>query len=375
MDSNLFSGIYFVFVRRVALPAVFLGLFWSNVAAPAVLKRMQTGTITLTNVLTGRGTIAAVDPTKSFVVATGAVNTANPRTSLYTAQLTDGTTVTATRSLSNATAFNIRYYVLEFSSGVSVQRGLGTLVTTNNNITLSSVGTLANAFVIMTYRNNANGAFSTDDFTRSDLTSTTNLAVQSRGTSATGVFEYQVVTHLNAAVQRGTVEFGTTTASVTAPVSGIDPSRAWLYHNCDSDAGVTARIGQKAVLGIPTDSSTLTFSRDVTGQAMTCNWQVIEFNDNTRVQHGTLVLAQGTGSGTVTLGAPAIVNSTLPIGGWNNSCGRSNFQSTDNVGPLFGNFVLTSPTSLVITRPNTGSLAVIPWRTISFPKRKINFTD
>lgn len=352
-----------------------VGLLATQSGFGAILKRIQTGTLSLTSVVTQTAVIDAVDPAKSFVIATGAENAASPRRQLYTIQLTNGTLITATRSQSSANAFNVRYYVVEFLRGVTVQRGMGTLSAATTNTTITSVGTLANAFTLFSYRNNNNASFGTDDFTRSNLTSTTNLQIIGQASSTSGFFEYQVVTYDQASVQRGVAALAAGDASVTATVTSLNPLKTWLYYNCDSAAGTVANIGQKGVQGVVTNATTLTFSRQNTGQAMNCSWQAIEFTDRTQVQSGAATLTAGSGTGNVTLSPEVRTGNSFAIGGWGNRCGSSTHSANDTLGPLCATFAITAPGNLLITRPQTPTAPVFPWTVVSFSKRRITFQD
>lgn len=347
----------------------------SHTAFSAILKRIQTGTLSLTSAVTRTAVIDAVDPSKSFVLATGSETAPSPRRQLYTIQLTNGTLVTATRSQTNTTAYDVRFYVVEFLRGVSVQRGLGTISTATVDTAITSVGTLSNAFVLYSYRNNNNAAFGTDDFTRANLTSTTNLRTISQAASTSGVFEYQVVTYDQVNVQRGAVNFAAGDSSRTATVSSIVPAKTWLYYNCDSANGTAANIGQKGILGVITDSTTLTFSRVNTGQTMNCDWQAISFSDRTQVQSGVSAFAAGAGAVSEILSPAIRTGNSIPAGGWINMCGSSNFSSSDTLSPLCALIEITSTTGLNLTRRNTTQPASIPWSIISFSKRRITFQD
>lgn len=341
----------------------------------AILKRIQTGSVSLANLVSQTAVIAPVDTSKSFVIATGTETAASPRRQLYTVQLTNGTLVTFTRSQTSANAFDVNYSVVEFLQGVSVQRGFGTLSSTTLDVPISSVGTLANAFVLYSYRNNNNASFGTDDFTRAQLTSLTNLQIVGQLASTSGIFEYQVVTYDSARVQLGTAVFAAATVSTTGTVSSLVPNKTWLYYNCDSAAGTAANIGQKGVLGAITNSTTLTFSRINSAQTMNCAWQAIEFLDRTQVQSGSVAFSTTATTGTISLSPSVRLGNSLIVGGWNNMCGASNFATNDNPGPLCARAQFVSPESATLVRRTTGSIAILPWTVISFSKRRINFQE
>jgi hypothetical protein len=86
---------------------------------PGVLRSVQYGTIDLNNVTSGTATITTVDTTRAFVLAIGMKTTyANTTPTLgvggYKLELTNATTVTATRQASSADSFLIGFVVAEF---------------------------------------------------------------------------------------------------------------------------------------------------------------------------------------------------------------------------------------------------------------------
>jgi len=132
-------------------------------AGAAVIKNVQTGTITM-NPATRTVAITLVDTAKTFVVCQGDSGGAgsNP-TLLPTCELTNATTLTITTHVADA-AITVRWYVVEFWSGVTVQRGLvptGTFTAgqATVNVAIAAVN-LAKTFVLITERlNTANQTF------------------------------------------------------------------------------------------------------------------------------------------------------------------------------------------------------------------------
>jgi hypothetical protein len=97
------------------------------VNGPVVLDDIQKGTATIaagSNSTTA--TITAVDPTKAFLTWTLRGNDANPDNLAVTGRLSNATTVTFTRAGTVGTV-TIEWSVVEFTSGVLVQRGGTTL--------------------------------------------------------------------------------------------------------------------------------------------------------------------------------------------------------------------------------------------------------
>ena len=66
----------------------------------------------------------------------------------------------------------------------------------------------------------------------------------------------------------------------------MDTAKSWLLYTHTTADGTTTNIGQKLVRGAITNSTTLTFDRDSTGQTIDLTWYVVAYDDHT-VQKGT----------------------------------------------------------------------------------------
>ena len=146
-------------------------------AAAASLKGVQRGTATIAG---GSASVTAtlspaVDTTKAFLVFGVSENTGNPADGQVSGQITNSTTVTFQRVGTDGHAVTMSWYVAEFASGVTVQRG-----TVNMdgpplmNVTLATPVNLARSFPIVTFRTTGTN-FAFDDWLKAKLTSTTNL--------------------------------------------------------------------------------------------------------------------------------------------------------------------------------------------------------
>ena len=98
---------------------------------------------------------------------------------------------------------DIEWYVAEFTSGVSVQRGTTVLngVDNDQNFPISTVD-LSKSVPIISYTENGQ-TYNCDDFHRATLTSTTNLQISSCAPDST--VEWQVVQFTSSSVQTGLV--------------------------------------------------------------------------------------------------------------------------------------------------------------------------
>jgi hypothetical protein len=249
-------------------------------------------------------TITSVVTSKSFLVFSTRFNDANPGMSQVSGRILDSTTLRFQRVVSTGTpAITTEWYVAEFPSGVSVQRGTAPDPGTTVSVPISTVD-VTRSFPIVSYRVAGTG-YGANDFPRAKITTSTNLGLflQTAAIDPTSAIEWQVVEYTYASVQTGDISFATTDGSRTASITSVDPARAWVLFTYDTADGTVANIGQKMVRGLVTNPTTLTFARDGTGQAMTLTWYLVEFTDDTRVQSASAAFGTGTTQVDITITA------------------------------------------------------------------------
>ena len=141
--------------------------------APVVLDNVQSGATTISHFTSSTSvTIAAVDMSKSFLTFSVRENSASAANMWVTGELVNPTTVTFQRE-GNSGAVSIEWSVVEFSSGVSVQRGASVMSAATTNVPIASTD-LSKSFVIVSHR--APGtSLGANDFITATLTSATNL--------------------------------------------------------------------------------------------------------------------------------------------------------------------------------------------------------
>jgi hypothetical protein len=207
----------------------------------------------------------------------------NPADSMVTGQIAAPNSLVFER-VGTGTDVAVEWSVVEFVSGVSVQRGTEPLDAPIKNVGISSVD-LTKSFSLATLRIGGT-VTSDDDFIRARLTSPTNLELAAFNDRADAVIEWQVVEYADASVQTGDVSFLSSEATKTATVPvAVDPDKAWLIYSYRTQVGTPSNTGQKVVRGLVTGSTSLQFDRDRTGQSIELAWQLVEFQDLTTVQH------------------------------------------------------------------------------------------
>ena len=352
---------------------------WYTVFSDHLLEESATTAPRGPNVQNGAATLAAGDSTvnvtitsvitaRSFLLLSARFNNAQPGQSQITGTLLDSTTLRFQRVVSTgAPAITIEWYLAEFLSGVSVQRGSETNPGTTVNVPLSAVD-VTRSFPIVSYRSQGS-TYDGNDFIKSKITSSTNLelSLQVSAGDPLSVVEWQVVSYTSAKIQTGDIAFATTDGSRTATLTAVNTAKAWLMFSYNSADGTAANIGQKMVRGVVTNGNTLTFDRALTGQAMTLTWYLVEFTDDTRVQSGSAAFS----SGTTQVDAPITsVDSTRTIasaGAIRYNGGKTPYNADDNPGTATVTLDLTSVTNLRLIRALTGSqTADVGWFVVEF---------
>ena len=336
------------------------------------LRLVQTGSATL--VTTGQFVestlgMTLLDMSKAFVVFGVSENENNAGTGQISGQLKDVNTVRFERSDTGgaANSITIRWYVAEFTSGVTVQRGALALDATTNNATLTKVNTYR-SFPIITVRTPGT-SFNNNDFAIGEITTDTNLQVTLNATPPAGdrTCEWQVVEYIDADIQKNTLSFLTTDASKADTVTSVDTDKSWLIYSYKTDDGTAADIGQKLVHGVITNDTTLTFSRDNTGQTMDLTYYLVEFTDGTSVRDGSKAFTSNSTTADATISPPVDTSRSICAGGYHMRGGKSPYSTDDVPGVGWVTLELTTSSNLRLTRGFGGSTtAEVGWFVIQF---------
>jgi hypothetical protein len=199
-------------------------LLLPSIVCAAQLKRIQTNELTLgTTVSSVNDTIAYVDITKSILVVNMRQNDDTSSGDMIRCSLS-ATQVTCQRNLAaSVDSTHIRYYVLEFKDGVSVQRGSSAIVGANFTVAISPVN-MSSSFMVSGGHTGGGGTFNTDEFIQLTLLNTTAVSTITAGGSQT--IDWQVVTYTNASVQRGFAVFSTGTSILNVSINPVTVQRS-----------------------------------------------------------------------------------------------------------------------------------------------------
>ena len=342
----------------------------------AVIKSVQSGISTIANTATSTtATLSpSVDLTKSFLMFSIQVNNTRPDDTQISGEITNSTTLTFAR-IATAGAITIRWYVAEFSSGVTVQRGSEAITGSPPiDVTISAV-TLSKSFPIISMAQGGS-TYNADDFMKAKITTTTNLELTmvTFDPSFTGPAKWQVVEFTDASVQTGDLSFLTTDLSKTAALSpAVDTSKSLLLFTYTATAG--GRVDNHAFRGVVTSSTLLTFDRDDTGTASDVTWYLIEFTDATTVQQASESFTTVELVRNVTLSPSVNTGRSIASAGMMYYRGGKTPYAVDrNPGVAMVTLELTTSTNLQLTRALTGSATTdIGWFVVEFGTDMLDF--
>jgi hypothetical protein len=303
--------------RRWLVPLVLaFGVLWSPSARTAVIKNVQSGTVTMSGASTAvTVTITSVNTARAFVTCDFLVgNNNSPAASQrVTCELTGATTLTITNGAADGQEV-VRWYVVEFLSGVTVQRGLVPASTYTWNTptvpVLIAAVNLAKTFVLISARTGTTtGATDIDEeFTpTAQLTSSINLQLTRNRTGVSPpdgslAVAWQVVQIESAVVQRGTATIAPAATSTTATLNpAVDTTRTFLVFTSNGGSAVAGVESRYLTRGEITNATTLTFTRAGNGGQVNVAWFAVRMTDGTTVQRATNNTAGNPG---VTMNAP-----------------------------------------------------------------------
>ena len=339
-----------------------------DVAAPTgpALASLQTGSLAFAaGVTTETVMLIAVDPARSFVVASTSADSPTPSNTVIACELVDASTLTCRRAAA-AVAATVRGSVASFERGVSVQRGTTSLAgMTMQNVSLTAIDPGRSFPIITGVR--AGNDFNADDLIRGQLASPTTLELrrQDGPLDRCDVF-WQVIEYEGASVQAGTASFaaGDTAKTVTLPAAAAD---GWLLFSYFGQTGTLNNMGQRLVRGRQTDATTLVFDRDNAGPVLEVTWYHVVLGGSATVQHGTRTLAANETTVDVIIATVDPARSLATAGGIQYSGGKSPFATIDNPGVAMTTLELVDATTLRLQRAVAGNAtADIGWYVVGF---------
>ncbi|TGN07058.1 hypothetical protein [Leptospira ilyithenensis] len=206
-----------------------------------------------------------VDPATSFVIC-NFQTAGSDIVNATTCQLNSSGTQVEVKKGASGTNVTTNYYVMNFSSGISVQRGATVLTSGTATIGLSQTVNTNKAFIISYVRTTSTGAANDNrKQVQVSFADANNLNFSCNGCTATTV-EWQVVQWHSATVQSGTATIADTASSTTATLSSaVDLSKTFLIFNHSyTPNGGTGQEQNYFTSGAFSSTSQLSFQRGFT---------------------------------------------------------------------------------------------------------------
>ncbi|HWO57108.1 MAG TPA: hypothetical protein VNN55_06040, partial [bacterium] len=332
----------------------------------AVIDTVRTGEVTFTGT-TQDVTLspALADLTKSILFFNVRHNSNSPQQGLVRGSMIDASTLRFAKT-SAGTSVTVRWYAVEFSAGVSVQRGTTAQAATVTNAAISPV-TLSGTFVLISRQQSSNN-YSNDEFLRTQLTSASNLEMALNSGSG-GTNDWQVVSMPGAVVQRGTLTLASGSTSTTQAISAVDTTRSFVLYSYNAPNGTQSNIGQKMVQAWLSSPTQVTFQRNNTGVALSIAWEVVQLPAGDHVQEQLHSFASGAGQqdaaiNTIDATRAVSFSGSQAIGGL--SWGRTAYAADDNPGIASFTFGFVDNSTLRMQRSGSAATADVTSFVVEF---------
>ncbi|MBD3253418.1 hypothetical protein GF386_06805, partial [Candidatus Pacearchaeota archaeon] len=347
--------------------------------AGAAVKNVQKGSESFSGGSTDV-TISQVNVSSSFLVFSYTVSNSGtrPDNSLVRGAITSPTNIHFERAATGGT-IDLFWYVVEFESGVEVQNGTETSVSSSTtNVGINAVN-ISSSFPITSFENDNSGMWGADDEMWSRITNSTNLEAR-LGSGTDEDFSWQVVDYQGAEIQNGTFSLSGTSNDVD--INEVNLSKAFVYANWytaasdedSDDFGIFVNF---------TNSTRIHFERENNGGTFYISWYVVEFTGYEDVQSGL----SNFGNSDLVKNIPIdSINESRAIaflsGNWKG--GKTSYGSQDDPGVVWFTANITNSTNLRLERAITGSSSAdVQWFVVEFapeideqsPEVIINFPE
>ncbi len=347
----------------------------TNASSGGGVRSLQSGTAVSSSNGVVMMPISAVDVTKTFLMFSARHDGGRPVGSEVRGRIATPTALEFVRVTNEAVPvpITVQWYVVEYHSGVQVQRGqIPSQTSTVMNVTINPVANISQAFVLWSKTPaSADVNWSSDDPVIGELTNASNVQFRVYGANAGHAIWWQVVEFTNpgeAMVQKGSVfTMIEPTTSVNATLSTpVDVNRTFVLVSFTTE-GIGPDVGARMLRAQLVNSTMIMIDRSISGwqdNITEISWQAVELNDGSRVLSGSENFGLGVGIKTVPL-APAVdlnrsvaFASVQPTTG--QSMGRSPYAGDDVIGVGSVTMAL-SATNITMERDNTADEADIGW--------------
>ncbi|HNF56451.1 MAG TPA: hypothetical protein PLI49_19560 [Leptospiraceae bacterium] len=265
-----------------------------------------------------------------------------------------------------STSSYVNWYVVEFSRGALVQRGSGSLTSTEvlKNISLTTSVDLSRTFVIGYSRGSvSNSSIDEQRTLRFRLSSNQNLEVVRNESGSQTYFEWQVIQLDGARVQSGITSILSGSYLNSSSISSINLNNSFLLINFAAGAGINGVEKNYLSRAYYSNNKQITFERYGNNDSVDISWYAIELIDGTSSQSGNTTLSPTSTSENATINS-VDTGRTMIIFSNQVEDGDSPATTQDS-GTFSSNFLDT--TTIQFSRYNAESnQAIVSWYAIQF---------
>lgn len=283
--------------------------------------------------------------------------------------LTDATTVTATRNTAVAFAITVACTVVEYKAAAvdSIQQGSINITGATATDTITSVTTSRSAVVYNGHSTDDISALAQDTLATISLTNATTVTA-TRSNSASVVDINYVVIEFAAGVTDSIQEFSIliddgSSATGTATISSVTTARSALFAGGVHGTG-SIEVNDGILHAQLTDATTVTATRaSGSGDDPTILGTVVEFaaGNTTSVQRGTATVAGIATTEDVTVSAVVVANSVVTA----LSCTSTDANAIDPEEQTF-TIAIVDTTTIRVTRNVTGRDIIFSWELLEY---------
>lgn len=330
----------------------------------AALRHVERGTVTLTAAsVTVNLATTLLDTSRALLLfSVRGSDMTDPQSGAIAGRITSTTQIEFLRTNTTGGAnVEIAYTVIEWTAGVTVQRGSVAITTTTTNVTISTV-TLAKAWPVISVTRTGT-AWSNDDFFAARLTTTTNLELRSDAAGTTTCY-WQVVEYDDCSVQEALISLASGDTSNTAAISSVDTAKSLLVVSART-AGTTPAVW--AVTASFDSGTSVRITRAGSGATLTAPVYVVTFTDATSVQRGEYAFVGSDNPRDETITAITLARSFLLNAGAMQA-GRGAYTTTDDQAAVAFTSVFVDADTIQLQHGGIASaLPTAAWQVVQLP--------
>ena len=356
---------------------VLLLVLGAQSAYAAVFKGIQSGSFshqTVNGTSTQQITLGtAIDPSKAYLIFQSRHNSPDPGGSMIRGRIRDANTLEFETVYDSVRTINVQWYVVEYSSGVNVQRGSFNQSSATTNVTLSTpVAAVNQAFVTWSKTpRGSDSVWSADDPIAGYLSSTSNVRFRASGGNGNHIVWWQVIEYTDPADINVQTVFSSMTGNQTnrnVTISAVDLARSFILASFRS-GGSGSDIDKRMMSAEFNSNTQVRIRREDRGDDLDeVIIQVITLNDGTAVQGGVTRIRNGDNTATDSISAITVANSIAfgsvqPSSG--QSMGRVEYGGNDIIGEGSATMTL-SANSITLTRNSNNDDTRIGWFVLDF---------